>query len=223
MYAAKDTRTGEVVAIKKLKIHEPEHGFPLISFREINILRQVQRISPHPNIVNLKEVVVGAKSESIFLVFEYCEMDLGHLVDQLAMDKIFFSECEIKCIMLQILNSVLHLHRNFIIHRDLKLSNILVNYNGIMKLADFGLSKSFGKGAAECRVRPEPIHQGSGHLVLPGARDHSGTRLRPQVRHVVTWLHLRGAAELRQTNNARKERGASVRTHLRQYRYAAPH
>lgn len=138
----------------------------MISFREINILRQVQRISPHPNIVNLKEVVVGAKSESIFLVFEYCEMDLGHLVDQLAMDKIFFSECEIKCIMLQILNSVLHLHRNFIIHRDLKLSNILVNYNGIMKLADFGLSKSFGKRLSDPRVRPEPLHQRSRHAVL---------------------------------------------------------
>lgn len=144
VYSARDSRTGEIVAIKKLKIHEPEQGFPLTSLREINILKQLKRISPHPNIVNLKEVVVGAKSESIFLVFEYCEMDLGHLVDMLHLDKAFFTECDIKCIILQVLNSVLHLHQNFIIHRDLKLSNILVDSKGIMKLADFGLSKSFG-------------------------------------------------------------------------------
>lgn len=143
VYSARDNKSGEIVAIKKLKIHEMEQGFPVTSLREINILKQLRRISPHPNIVNLKEVVVGARSESIFLVFEYCEMDLGHLVDMLCMDKIFFSECEIKCITLQILNSILHLHQNYIMHRDLKLSNILVNSQGIMKLADFGLSKTY--------------------------------------------------------------------------------
>jgi serine/threonine protein kinase len=53
-------------------------------------------------------------------------------------------ESEIKCILIQLLKAVAHLHKNFIIHRDLKLSNLLMNNKGILKLADFGLARIFG-------------------------------------------------------------------------------
>ena len=138
-------KNGRIVAIKKLKIHEPEQGFPATSLREINILNHIKKVSHHPNILKLLEVVVGAKADSIFLVFEYCEMDLAYLVDTMNLERETLSEGDIKCFMLQILNGLSYLHQNYIVHRDLKLSNILVDGKGVLKLADFGLSKQFGK------------------------------------------------------------------------------
>lgn len=140
--------------------------------REINILKQLKRISPHPNIVNLKEVAVGAKSESIFLVFEFCEMDLGNLVDSLTFERQYFSECDIKCIMLQILNGVLHLHQNFVIHRDLKLNNILIDKNGIMKIADFGLSKTYEDNPAKYTKGVVTLYYRAPEVIIGHDYDH---------------------------------------------------
>lgn len=59
VFSARDKKNNEIVAIKKIKIHEPEMGFPQTSIREINILKHLKSLNPHPNIVNLREVVVG--------------------------------------------------------------------------------------------------------------------------------------------------------------------
>ena len=55
VHRAKDKTSGEVVALKKIKIERL--GFPVTSLREINILLNMY----HPNVVNLKEIVVGKK------------------------------------------------------------------------------------------------------------------------------------------------------------------
>lgn len=128
-----------------MKIHEREQGFPVTSLREINILSHLKKIVPHPNVVKLREVVVGAKSESIFLVFEYCDIDLGRLMDIMYGQNAFFSEGEIKCIIYQTLNAINFLHLNYVVHRDLKVSNLLFNADGVIKLCDFGLSRFYGK------------------------------------------------------------------------------
>ena len=77
MFKARDKDTGEIVALKKVRMHNENDGFPITSLREINILTQLN----HPNIIRLNEVVVGYKKDSIFLAFEYCEADLANLVD----------------------------------------------------------------------------------------------------------------------------------------------
>jgi cyclin-dependent kinase 10 len=55
-------------------------GMPISSLREISILKRMR----HANIVNVTDVAVGPKLESIFLVMEYCEQDLGTLLDMIS-------------------------------------------------------------------------------------------------------------------------------------------
>jgi Serine/threonine protein kinase len=46
--------------------------------------------------------------------------------------------------MQQLLNAVAHLHDNWILHRDLKTSNLLLSHRGILKVGDFGLAREYG-------------------------------------------------------------------------------
>lgn len=71
-----------------MKVLDNQDGFPMTSLREVKILKM---LSNHPNIISLKEVVVGVKAESVFLVFEYCEIDLYKLMSQMMIDKSGFS------------------------------------------------------------------------------------------------------------------------------------
>ena len=78
-------------------------------------------------------------------MFEYADYDLVKIIEKMRSIKRYFDLSEIKCIMIQILKALDYLHKNFILHRDLKLSNILINRKGIIKLCDFGLARNYGK------------------------------------------------------------------------------
>ncbi|PPS05402.1 hypothetical protein GOBAR_AA15263 [Gossypium barbadense] len=106
VYRAKDKKTGEIVALKKVKMEKEREGFPLTSLREINILLSFH----HPSIVDVKEVVVGSNLDSIFMLLE----------------------------------GVTYLHDNWVLHRDLKTSNLLLNNQGELKICDFGLARQYG-------------------------------------------------------------------------------
>ena len=54
-----------------------------------------------------------------------------------------FSSAEVKCLVLQLVSAVEYLHANNVLHRDLKLSNLLLSADGTLKLCDFGLARSF--------------------------------------------------------------------------------
>lgn len=137
VYRARDKKTGEIVALKKVKMEKEREGFPLTSLREINILLSFH----HPSIVDVKEVVVGSNLDSIFMVMEYMEHDLKGLMETMKQP---FSQSEVKCLMLQLLGGVKYLHDNWVLHRDLKTSNLLLNNRGELKICDFGLARQYG-------------------------------------------------------------------------------
>ncbi|KAG4416639.1 hypothetical protein IFR04_010219 [Cadophora malorum] len=137
---AKDMRTGEVVALKRLKMDNAQDGIPVTGLREIQTLRDCV----HPNIVGLKEVVVGEdtrKIENIFLVLDFLEHDLKTLLEDMAEP---FLTSEIKTLLLQLTRGVSYLHNSWILHRDLKTSNLLLNNRGQLKIADFGMARYYG-------------------------------------------------------------------------------
>jgi cyclin-dependent kinase 10 len=64
-------------------------------------------------------------------VMEYCEQDLATLLDNTETP---FSESQVKCILLQLLKGLAFLHARFIIHRDIKVSNLLLTDKGCLKM-----------------------------------------------------------------------------------------
>ena len=138
VYRARDLKSGEIVALKKIRMEHEREGMPVCSVREIGLLSQLK----HKNIVELLDVVVGRDLDSMFLVMRYCEQDLASLIDHI---KAPFTESQVKCIMLQLLEGVEYMHRNYVLHRDLKVSNLLLTDKGCLKIADFGLARLVGE------------------------------------------------------------------------------
>lgn len=98
-------------------------------------IRNMKKIS-HPNIVNLFE---SFETDSHHVIaMEY--VSGGELFDYV-LDQQGLSESEAKDIFQQIVEAVDHCHKNSVVHRDLKLENILLDRDGLPKLADFGFSK----------------------------------------------------------------------------------
>ncbi|KAF9906737.1 hypothetical protein EC991_000330 [Linnemannia zychae] len=138
VYRARDRITGEIVALKKLKLDQEKNGFPITSLREIYTLL----LAKHPHIVNVREIVVGDTLTQIFIVMDFIEHDLKELMSEMRAP---FLQSEVKTLMLQLLSATELLHENWILHRDLKTSNLLLNNNGELKVADFGLARRYGE------------------------------------------------------------------------------
>lgn len=173
VYCALDRTNNQLVALKRIILHNEEtDGFPTTSLREISCLYRCNT-DTHPNVVQLYDVVVGKKRDQVFLVFEYCEHDLAalikHFQEQQQSQKLRdvrqrsvnsssssnlerlspFSVSEIKTLIKQLLSAIRHLHDHWIVHRDIKLSNLLYNYRGQLKVADFGLARSCSSRATD--------------------------------------------------------------------------
>ncbi|ORX60312.1 Pkinase-domain-containing protein [Hesseltinella vesiculosa] len=135
VYRVKDVKNGQTMAVKRIRMERETDGMPISSLREISILKRMK----HPNIVNVMDVAVGRQLDSIFLIMEYCEQDLGTILD---MVKTPYTPSEVKCLMLQLLRGLEYCHNHSIIHRDLKMSNLLLTARGVLKIADFGMART---------------------------------------------------------------------------------
>ncbi|CAF4546870.1 unnamed protein product [Rotaria sp. Silwood1] len=132
---ALDKRKNEQVAIKTIKKSRIENPHDLARIRrEIDFMTSLN----HPYIIKIKEVYESR--EKIILVMEYASG--GELYDYLNRMK-RIPESQARAIFRQIVSAVHFLHKNHIVHRDLKLENILIDHKGDIKLADFGLSNSW--------------------------------------------------------------------------------
>lgn len=138
VYKARDLETGEIVAVKKIKLGsrtEAKDGINRTALREIKILQELT----HPNIIGLLDVF-GHQS-NVSLVFDFMDTDLEIIIRDRS---IVFVPANIKSYIIMTLKGLRYLHNNWILHRDLKPNNLLIDKNGVLKLADFGLAKSFG-------------------------------------------------------------------------------
>ena len=135
VYKAKDRVTGEVVALKKIRLDAEDEGIPSTAIREISLLKELQ----HQNIVRLYDVVHTEKK--LTLVFEYLDQDLKKYLD--VCDGGLSTEI-VQSFLKQLLLGIAYCHNHRVLHRDLKPQNLLINREGELKLADFGLARAFG-------------------------------------------------------------------------------
>lgn len=134
---AKHNVTGEIFAIKDLKLEREKEGIPSTSIREISLLKSMN----HPNVVKLHGVLFKG-IEKISLVFEFMDSDLKDVMDKLER-KEYLPEERVKSIVYQLLLGMAYCHSRGVLHRDLKPNNVLVNNDGVVKVADFGLARAY--------------------------------------------------------------------------------
>ncbi|KAF8821312.1 putative cell-cycle-associated protein kinase [Cardiosporidium cionae] len=139
-----DNRNEREVAIKRVRIKNMDEkrcrssnvcigevGIHFTTVREIKVMREIR----HPNVMGLLDIYV--QNGFMNLVMEVMETDLKKVLAQ----KLILTESHVKCILKQILNGLVELHKWHITHRDLSPANIFVNKAGVCKIADFGLSR----------------------------------------------------------------------------------
>jgi serine/threonine-protein kinase BUR1 len=152
--------------------------FPITALREIKLLKLLS----HKNVLQLEDMAVEHPARSsksthssssscdlsltcfsadkrkrpiMYMVTPYMDHDLSGLLDN---PSVHFTEPQVKCYMLQLLEGLKYLHENHILHRDMKAANLLISNKGILQIADFGLARHYdgevpkpGRGGGEGR------------------------------------------------------------------------
>ncbi|KAK0626687.1 kinase-like domain-containing protein [Immersiella caudata] len=177
VHRARSKRTGGMVALKKIIMHNEKDGFPITALREIKLLKLLS----HKNVLRLEDMAVEhpprtskcpdlrapiqtppnyfaddkRKRPIMYMVTPYMDHDLSGMLDN---PSIKISVPQIKCYMLQLLEGLKYLHANRILHRDMKAANLLINNQGILQIADFGLARHYdgdtpqpGRGGGEAK------------------------------------------------------------------------
>eukprot|EP00916_Digyalum_oweni_P014501 GHVL01023766.1.p1 GENE.GHVL01023766.1~~GHVL01023766.1.p1 ORF type:complete len:237 (+),score=32.01 GHVL01023766.1:121-831(+) len=151
VHKARNRATGEMVALKKMKLEHEDEGIPSTTIREVAALKETQ----HPNVVSLQDV--KCNRYNLYLVFEYVNSDLKKYMKTQSRNCVPHTYCTdplppdtVKSFMYQALLALDFCHSRRIFHRDLKPQNILIGKNKELKLADFGLARAFGLPVQTC-------------------------------------------------------------------------
>ena len=157
VYKARDlTHPTRIVALKKIRLEAEDEGVPSTAIREISLLKEMN----DPNIVRLLNIV-HADGHKLYLVFEYLDLDLKKYMEALPVSdggkakafpegsgadlgRLGLGDAMVKKFMSQLIEGVRYCHSHRVLHRDLKPQNLLIDRDGNLKLADFGLARAFG-------------------------------------------------------------------------------
>ncbi|KAI4478476.1 PREDICTED: cyclin-dependent kinase 20-like [Polistes canadensis] len=128
------------VALKRVLLKKVEEGIPVSVIREIKTLQQLK----HPYVIELLDSFpLGL---DYIMVFEYMPTGLWEILKD---NNISLTIPQIKIYMKMLLEGVAYVHEKNIIHRDLKPANLLINNEGILKIADFGLGRLLWEGISK--------------------------------------------------------------------------
>ncbi|KAF8458870.1 hypothetical protein BGX38DRAFT_1264595 [Terfezia claveryi] len=159
VYRALNWGTGETVAVKQVRLADLPKSELRVIMLEIDLLKNLN----HANIVKYRGFVKTA--DSLYIIMEYCENGSLHSIC-----KNFgkFPENLVSLYMTQVLQGLLYLHDQGVIHRDIKGANILTTKEGLVKLADFGVATRTG-GLSDSSVVGTPYWMAPEVIELAGA------------------------------------------------------
>ncbi|KAG5340822.1 CDK20 kinase, partial [Acromyrmex charruanus] len=133
---AHDSSRDQEVALKKILIKKIEGGLPTSIIREVKSLQRLK----HPYVVELLDAFPNGLD--FIMVFEYMPTGLWEVLRDF---EISLTLAQIKTYMKMLLEGIAYVHSKNIMHRDLKPANLLISEKGILKIADFGLSRLMWK------------------------------------------------------------------------------